>query len=181
MKLAGAIFKGGRLEIAASSLIRDFSHFSQIIRRAAQPPAPTSWAARDFSHFSHANFAPASPKAPFGCTRLQSGEVLSGAWAAWRGRESSAMLAFSEPRNSALASRILAALAQGPMTQTELHHLHGRHLKSSELNNALADLQARGLVVSQQSGGGPAQGRPRSTCQLSAGATNNHTKQGVLA
>jgi hypothetical protein len=59
---------------------------------------------------------------------------------------SSAQLVFTDHRTDEMTERVVAALNEGPKTQTQLHALFSRKLKASQLNRVLTYLLSRGLV-----------------------------------
>jgi hypothetical protein len=84
---------------------------------------------------------------------------LAAALALWQYAEESARYIFGDATGDPVADRVLAALRRnGPMTQTELTDLFGRHVRSAALGRALEALVAAGMVVSDQV---KTDGRPR--------------------
>ena len=69
-------------------------------------------------------------------------------------------------------ARIIAALAVGPKTSTDLRDLFGRHQKRGVLSSALAGLQERGRMNAKRKRTG---GRPRTVWSL------NHTTKATKA
>lgn len=104
---------------------------------------------------------------------------LGSAMAVWCYCQASARLLFSgSTTNNSM--RVLLALADGPKTQTEMHHLFSRHIKGVQLNHILIDLEARGLVVCKRTDGGSAKGRPSTTWSLGPGTTLDTLLEGEL-
>jgi hypothetical protein len=84
---------------------------------------------------------------------------LRAALALWQYCEASAAFIFGEALGDPIADRALAALrADGPMAQTALSDLFGRHVRAPALGRALETLVAAGKIRSCQVETG---GRPR--------------------
>ena len=84
---------------------------------------------------------------------------LEAALALWQYCEASAVHVFADATGDPIADRIFAALRRnGPMTQTELVDLFGRHVSAARLGAALETLVRAGKVVSTrlETGGRPA-------------------------
>ncbi len=77
--------------------------------------------------------------------------------------QASAKFLFWDASASTLESRILLALADEPLDQTQLHSKFGRHAKGEDLNTALQNLQTQGRIDCDRY---PTRGRSRSVWQL---------------
>ena len=83
---------------------------------------------------------------------------LEAALALWQFAEASAVYIFGDAVGDPVADRVLAALrANGPMSQSALSDLFGRHLSAAKLARALETLLRLGKVRMQQLATG---GRP---------------------
>jgi hypothetical protein len=83
---------------------------------------------------------------------------LAAALAVWRYAEASAQCIFGDATGDPIADRVLSALrANGPMTQTEINELFGRHVSAARLGAALETLVQAGKIRSQriETGGRP--------------------------
>jgi len=83
---------------------------------------------------------------------------LLAALALWDYCDASTRYIFGDATGDPIADRVLAALrTSGPMAQTEINELFGRHVPASRLSRALETLLAVGLVrsASEQTGGRP--------------------------
>jgi hypothetical protein len=91
---------------------------------------------------------------------------LEAALALWQYAEDSARVIFGDATGDPIADRILAALrANGPMAQSELVDLFGRHVGGARLNRALEALVAAGMIRSVREETG---GRPRTVWEVVA-------------
>jgi hypothetical protein len=69
----------------------------------------------------------------------------------------SAVYLFGGAKLDPVAQKILVALGSGPMTQTQISNLLGRHLSKEQLGSVLTDLQERGRItlITEKTSGAP--------------------------
>lgn len=84
------------------------------------------------------------------CSSLIRAAHLKAALAVWEFAEASARFIFGNSAGDPDADRIVRALqAQGPMSDTDLSDLFGRHRKASRIHGALDRLERTGRIVSE--------------------------------
>lgn len=93
---------------------------------------------------------------------------LEGALAVWDYVEASAKCVFGDATGDWVADRILAALRDGPTTETEIRDLFGRNAKGDRIQKALSFLVSAHRIQSEKVGTG---GRPATRWRLTTNTT----------
>jgi hypothetical protein len=83
-----------------------------------------------------------------------SGQHLEAALAFWRYCEDSATFIFADSFTNPKASKILAALQNGPQTMSQLHKLFGNNATKADIENALSELAHKIVIEAGGAGGG---------------------------
>ncbi|CAN5863481.1 hypothetical protein BH24CHL4_BH24CHL4_19540 [soil metagenome] len=92
------------------------------------------------------------------CSNVVRRDHLTAALAFWQYCEDSVRFIFGDRTGDPVADRIRDALRLGPMTETEIRDLFGRHQKAGRIQQALQALRAAGVIECEmlETGGRPA-------------------------
>ncbi len=92
------------------------------------------------------------------CSSMVRIEHLHAALALWQYCADSARYIFGDATGDPVADKIMAALKHGPMTETDIYNLLGRHQSRDRMQHALQSLRAAGKAICEDvsTGGRPA-------------------------